>query len=44
MTSEFNFLNVDRHERKKQGLLMGFWEKTFPGHIACGCSENGGFS
>lgn len=24
LTSEFNFLNVDRHERKKQGLLMGF--------------------
>ena len=44
MTSEFNSLNVDGHEQKKQGLLMGFWKKTFPGHIGCGWSKNGGFS
>ena len=24
LTSDFDFLNVDRHERKKQSLLIGF--------------------
>ena len=29
LISEFDFWHVDRHERKKQGLLIGFLKKLF---------------
>ena len=27
LASDFDFLNIDRHGRKNQGLLMGIWKK-----------------